>query len=156
MRGLITANLKVLRTYPDDNDKLIIAKRGPLTSGITSFSSLDGIRSNIHVRFSWFNKFIQFFLSYSREWVELFLGGSIVHNLMWYCSGWLHGYSLISNSIYFGSKIVNKVITAVLLRNVNTSWYLIFLLIVPLYWINTWGYVCFLLKETKSNQIKQF
>ncbi len=47
MRGLITANLKVLGTYP--NDKLIIAKRGSITSGSTSFSSLDGIGSNIHV-----------------------------------------------------------------------------------------------------------
>ncbi len=28
---------------------LIIAKRGSMTSGSTSFSSLDGIRSNIHV-----------------------------------------------------------------------------------------------------------
>ncbi len=49
MRGLITANLKVLGTYPNDNDKLIIAKRGSMTSGSTSFSSLDGIGSNIHV-----------------------------------------------------------------------------------------------------------
>ncbi len=32
-----------------------------------------------------------------------------------------HGYSLISNSFDFASKIVNKVITAVLLGNVNTS-----------------------------------
>ncbi len=45
MRSLITANLKVLRTYPNDNDKLIIVKRGSMTS----FSSLDGIGSNIHV-----------------------------------------------------------------------------------------------------------
>ncbi len=44
MRGL-TANLKVLGTYP--NDKLIIAKRASMTSGSTSFSSLDGIGSNI-------------------------------------------------------------------------------------------------------------
>ncbi len=36
MRGLITANLKVLVTYPNDNDELIIAKR-------------DGLGSNIHV-----------------------------------------------------------------------------------------------------------
>ncbi len=43
MRGLITANLKVLGTYPNDNDELIIAKRGSMTSGSTSFSSLDGI-----------------------------------------------------------------------------------------------------------------
>ncbi len=49
MRGLITANLKFLGTYPNDNDKLIIAKRGYMTSGSTSFSSLDGIGSNIHV-----------------------------------------------------------------------------------------------------------
>ncbi len=48
MRGLITANLKVLGTYPSDNDKLIIV-RGSKTSGSTSFSSLDGIGSNIHV-----------------------------------------------------------------------------------------------------------
>ncbi len=40
-RVLITANLKVLGTYPNDNDKLIIAKRGSMTSGSTSFSSLD-------------------------------------------------------------------------------------------------------------------
>ncbi len=33
----------------------------------------------------------------------------------------LNGYSLISNMIDFGSKIVHKVITAVLLGNVNTS-----------------------------------
>ncbi len=44
----LTANLKVLGTYPNDNDELIIAKRGSMTSGSTSFSSLDGIGSNIH------------------------------------------------------------------------------------------------------------
>ncbi len=49
MRVLITANLKVLETYLNDNDKLIIVKRGSMTSGSTSFSSLDGIGSNIHV-----------------------------------------------------------------------------------------------------------
>ncbi len=49
MRGLITANLKVLGKYPNDNDKLIIAERGSITSGSTSFSSLDGIGSNIHI-----------------------------------------------------------------------------------------------------------
>ncbi len=49
MRGLITANLKVLGTYPNANDELIAAKRGSMTSGSTSFSSLDGIGSNIHV-----------------------------------------------------------------------------------------------------------
>ncbi len=49
MRGLITANLKVLGTYPNDIDKLIIAKRGSMTSGSTSFSSLYGIGSSIHV-----------------------------------------------------------------------------------------------------------
>ncbi len=51
MRGLITANLKVLGTYPNDNDELIIAKRGSMTggSGSTSFCSLDGIGSDIHV-----------------------------------------------------------------------------------------------------------
>ncbi len=49
MRGLITANVKVLGTYPNANYELIIAKRGSMTSGSTSFSSLDGIGSNIHV-----------------------------------------------------------------------------------------------------------
>ncbi len=49
MKGLITANLKVLGTYPYDNDELIIVKRGSMTSGSTSFSSLDEIGSNIHV-----------------------------------------------------------------------------------------------------------
>ncbi len=49
MRGLITANLKVLGTYPNDNDELIIAKRGSMTSGSSYFSSLDEIGSNIHV-----------------------------------------------------------------------------------------------------------
>ncbi len=44
---MITANLKVLGTYP--NDKLIIAKRGFMTSGNTSFSSLGVIGSNIPV-----------------------------------------------------------------------------------------------------------
>ncbi len=43
MRGLLTENVKVLETYPNDNDKLLIAKRGSLTSESTSFSSLDGI-----------------------------------------------------------------------------------------------------------------
>ncbi len=49
MRGLITANLNVLGTYSNDNGKLLIAKIGFMTSGSTSFSSLDGIGSNIHV-----------------------------------------------------------------------------------------------------------
>ncbi len=49
MKVLITANLKVLGTCPSDNDELIVAKIGSMTSGSNSFSSLDGIRSNIHV-----------------------------------------------------------------------------------------------------------
>ena len=49
MRGLITASLKVLGTYPNDNDELIIVSRGSMTSGSTSFRSLDGIGSKIHV-----------------------------------------------------------------------------------------------------------
>ncbi len=49
MRGLITANVKYLGTYPNDKDKLIIAKRGYMTSGSTSFSNLAGTGSNIHV-----------------------------------------------------------------------------------------------------------
>ncbi len=49
MKGLITASLKVLGTYPNDNDELIITKRGSMTSGSISLSSLDGIGFNIHV-----------------------------------------------------------------------------------------------------------
>ncbi len=49
IRGLIADNLKLFGTYPNDNDKLIIAKRGSMTSGSTSFSSLDGLGYNIHV-----------------------------------------------------------------------------------------------------------
>ncbi len=49
MRGPLTANLNVLGTYPNDNDELIIAKIGSMTSGSTSCSNLDGIGSNIHV-----------------------------------------------------------------------------------------------------------
>ncbi len=49
MRGSITTNLNVLGTYPNDNDKLIMAKRGSMPSGSTSFSSLNGIGSNIYV-----------------------------------------------------------------------------------------------------------
>ncbi len=47
MRGLITDSLKVVGTYPNDNDELIIFKRGYITSGSTSFRSLDGTGSNI-------------------------------------------------------------------------------------------------------------
>ncbi len=49
MRGLITGSLKVVGTYPNENDKLIIVRRGSMTSGSTYFRSLDGIGSNIHV-----------------------------------------------------------------------------------------------------------
>ncbi len=48
-RDLITASLKVLGTYLNDNDELIIFSSGSMTSGSTSFSSLDGVGSNIHV-----------------------------------------------------------------------------------------------------------
>ncbi len=48
MRGLITASLKVFGTYPNDNDELIF-RRGSITSGSTSFRSLDGTGSNIQV-----------------------------------------------------------------------------------------------------------
>ncbi len=45
-----------------------------------------------------------------------------IHGLVSSClAGITHGYNLISNSIDFESKIVHKVITAVLLGNVNTS-----------------------------------
>ncbi len=49
MRGLITASLKVFGRYPNVHDELIIFRRGSMTFGSTSFSSLDGIGSNIHV-----------------------------------------------------------------------------------------------------------
>ncbi len=65
MRGLITANLKVLGTYPNYNDELIIAKRGSMTSGNTSFSSLDGIGSNIPL--VGFADLTSLFHFYSRE-----------------------------------------------------------------------------------------
>ncbi len=74
----------------------------------------------------WFNKFIQFLISNGKEWVELFLRGSIVYYLMRY-SGWqLHGYNFISNSFDLGSKVVHKVITTVLLGKVCTCWCYIF------------------------------
>ncbi len=43
MRGL-TANLKVLGTYPNVTEELVKCRRGFMTSGSNSFSSLDGIR----------------------------------------------------------------------------------------------------------------
>ncbi len=49
MRGLIAASLKVFVTYRNDNDKLIIFRRGSITSGSTSFRSLDRARSNLQV-----------------------------------------------------------------------------------------------------------
>jgi len=45
--GLIIASLKVSDTYPNDKDELIILRRGSMTSGSISFSSLFG--SYIHV-----------------------------------------------------------------------------------------------------------
>ncbi len=36
-------------TYHNDNDELITAKRGSMTSGSCSYCSLDGIGSNMHV-----------------------------------------------------------------------------------------------------------
>ncbi len=118
MRGLITANLKVLRTYPNDNDESIIAKMRCMTSASTSFSSLDGIGSNIHiVGLADLTRLYNSFSPIVENAWNCSLRGSIVHNLMWYCSWQLHGYCLISNSIDFGSKIVHKVITAVLLGN---------------------------------------
>ncbi len=49
MRGLITASLKVFGAYPNDNDAFIIFRRGSITSGSTSFRSLNGTGSNIQV-----------------------------------------------------------------------------------------------------------
>ncbi len=98
MRGLITANLKVFGTYPNDNDELLIFRRGSITSGGTSFRSLNGTGSNIGW-FRWFNKFIQFLISNWREWVELYLKGSIAYYLMRYCGWQLHGPSEKKKSI---------------------------------------------------------
>ncbi len=63
IRGLITASLKVFGTYPNENDELMIFKRGSITSGSTSFRSLDRTGSNIQL-------------------LLLFLGGSIAYYLM--------------------------------------------------------------------------
>ncbi len=49
MRGLLTATLNDFGTYPNDNDELIIFRRGSITSGSTSFRSLDGTGSKIQV-----------------------------------------------------------------------------------------------------------
>ncbi len=49
IKGLITGSLKVFGTYPNDNDELIIFRRGSITSGSTSFRSLDGTGSNIQL-----------------------------------------------------------------------------------------------------------
>ncbi len=89
MRGLITANLKVLGTYPNENYELIIAKRGSMTSVSTYFSSFDGIGSKIHV----------VGLAYLTSLYNSF--SPIVEN-EWNCP--------ISNGIDFGSKIVHKVL----------------------------------------------
>ncbi len=67
MRGLITASLKFFGTYLNNIDKLIIFRRGSMTSRNTSFSSLDNIGSNIHVVLDDLTSLIQFFLFYSRE-----------------------------------------------------------------------------------------
>ncbi len=86
-----------------------------MTSGSTSFSSLDGIGSNIHVvgLTSLYNSPSPIV---ENEWNCS--SGDLY--LMQYCTRRLHGYNFISNSIDLGSKIVHKVITAVLLGIVNT------------------------------------
>jgi len=40
---------RIFLSYPSEIDGLIIAKRGSMTSVSTTYSSLDGIGSNIHV-----------------------------------------------------------------------------------------------------------
>ncbi len=83
MRGLITANLKVLRTYPNDNDESIIAKMRCMTSASTSFSSLDGIGSNIHiVGLADLTRLYNSFSPIVENACNCSLRGSIVHNLM--------------------------------------------------------------------------
>ncbi len=82
LRGLITANLKVLGTYPSDNEKLIIAKRGSMTSGSNYFSSLDGLDS-LHI--VGLSDLTSLYNSSSpiveNEW-NCSSGGSILHYLM--------------------------------------------------------------------------
>ena len=46
---MIIASLKVFGTYPSDKDELMILRRGSVTSGSISLSSLVSIGSNIHV-----------------------------------------------------------------------------------------------------------
>jgi len=43
--GLIIASLEVFGTYPNENDKLMILRRGSVTSGSISFISSVGIHS---------------------------------------------------------------------------------------------------------------
>ncbi len=76
--------LMVFGTYPNDNDELIIFKRGSMTSGSSSFSSLDGIGSNIHV--VGLADLTSLYNSSSPIVENEFLRGSIVHYLMRYCS----------------------------------------------------------------------
>ncbi len=47
MRGLITVSLKDFGTCPNDNDELIIFRRGYITSRGTSFRILDEAGSNL-------------------------------------------------------------------------------------------------------------
>ncbi len=49
MRGLITASLKDFGTCPNDNDELIIFRRGYITSRGTSFRILDEAGTNLQV-----------------------------------------------------------------------------------------------------------
>jgi len=49
MRGLTTASLNGLGTWPRDKDELIILRRGSSATGNNSFSCLVGIGSNKHV-----------------------------------------------------------------------------------------------------------
>ncbi len=57
----------LLGTYPNDNDKLIIAKRGSMTSGSTYFSSLDEIGSNMRFGLADLTSLYNSSSSYSRE-----------------------------------------------------------------------------------------
>jgi len=49
MSGFIIASLKVFGKYPSDKDELMRLRRGSMSSGSISFSSLVGLGSSIQV-----------------------------------------------------------------------------------------------------------
>ncbi|MGL5596967.1 MAG: hypothetical protein ACRDDA_02375, partial [Aeromonas sp.] len=49
IRGLITASLYALGTYPNDKDEFMILRRGSIISGSISFNKVAGMGSSIQV-----------------------------------------------------------------------------------------------------------